>query len=402
MAKVLISVFGTAGDITPTLAVGRALRREGHTVSFLTPRWPGLYVRMAGFRSLSIGKGEERKALDDARMYTTKFDGLESWRRSLVHYAFPLSSESYAKCLELVRSEDPDLVVTSSHSFCASVAAAELGKPRVSFHLYPQFLEIARSRRGRTDRPAWRFCSPLAAWLIAQEERLGLAPTAVPSLEWGISETLTVGAHDPAVFDTTGIGLPSLGFPYDDSVFESGQELDEAIRFLDGSDEPAVVVSLGSFIGFTHAPFWRHMGSVFGQMGCRFVFLGIAAPDRESLSAVNVHATGTVPLSALLPHADLAIHHGGIGTTYAALFAGVPALVVPSAFDQGYNGRIVERLGVGRILIDPARNLATAISSMLEDGPASRGAKELSSKLVPPDMAATAIARMLTDVISGG
>jgi rhamnosyltransferase subunit B len=54
-----------------------------------------------------------------------------------------------------------------------------------------------------------------------------------------------------------------------------------------------------------------------------------------------------VPLRALLPHAEVLVHHGGIGTTAEALCAGVPQLVVPLAHDQFDNAARVEALGAG-------------------------------------------------------
>jgi rhamnosyltransferase subunit B len=40
------------------------------------------------------------------------------------------------------------------------------------------------------------------------------------------------------------------------------------------------------------------------------------------------------------------VHHGGIGTAFQALAAGVPQLIVPIFLDQPDNGRRFSRLGV--------------------------------------------------------
>ncbi|CAK0805980.1 unnamed protein product, partial [Prorocentrum cordatum] len=50
---------------------------------------------------------------------------------------------------------------------------------------------------------------------------------------------------------------------------------------------------------------------------------------------------------SLLPECSAAVHHGGIGTTIAALRAGIPQLIVPIAFDQPYWAERVGALGVG-------------------------------------------------------
>lgn len=44
------------------------------------------------------------------------------------------------------------------------------------------------------------------------------------------------------------------------------------------------------------------------------------------------------------------VHHGGIGTSSEALYAGKPMLVVPYGFDQPDNAARLHRLGVAEVL----------------------------------------------------
>jgi UDP:flavonoid glycosyltransferase YjiC (YdhE family) len=65
------------------------------------------------------------------------------------------------------------------------------------------------------------------------------------------------------------------------------------------------------------------------------------------------------------------VHHGGAGTTAAALRAGVPSLIVSHMGDQPYWGRRVQALGAGtapipRHLLNRDR-LAAAIRTMTTD-----------------------------------
>ncbi|MEU5265054.1 nucleotide disphospho-sugar-binding domain-containing protein [Amycolatopsis sp. NPDC021455] len=59
----------------------------------------------------------------------------------------------------------------------------------------------------------------------------------------------------------------------------------------------------------------------------------------EDLGPVPDHVTlrAWVPQAAVIPHADLVVHHGGSGTTLGALAAGVPQLVLPQGADQFAN-----------------------------------------------------------------
>ena len=53
------------------------------------------------------------------------------------------------------------------------------------------------------------------------------------------------------------------------------------------------------------------------------------------------------PLYQILRHSSLLIYHGGIGTFYTAALAGVRHIVVPSAFDQFENAKLVRKLQLG-------------------------------------------------------
>jgi UDP:flavonoid glycosyltransferase YjiC (YdhE family) len=78
--------------------------------------------------------------------------------------------------------------------------------------------------------------------------------------------------------------------------------------------------------------------------------LALEPRDREKLGELpeNVRAGGWLPLGALLAACDAAVHHGGSGTMYAALSAGVPQLLIPDgASDRQVNADAVVARGAG-------------------------------------------------------
>jgi MGT family glycosyltransferase len=54
-----------------------------------------------------------------------------------------------------------------------------------------------------------------------------------------------------------------------------------------------------------------------------------------------------VPLPHVLPRTKLMIHHGGMGTTHAAIVYGIPQIAVPHAADQRGNARRIAQAKVG-------------------------------------------------------
>lgn len=97
----------------------------------------------------------------------------------------------------------------------------------------------------------------------------------------------------------------------------------------------------------------------------RTAIAGVSGVDAEVLVATgpqvdpsvltdvpgNVHVLPWVPQADLLAHADLVVHHGGAGTTVAAMTHGLPQLVLPQGADQFRNAEIVADTGLGAQLV---------------------------------------------------
>lgn len=76
----------------------------------------------------------------------------------------------------------------------------------------------------------------------------------------------------------------------------------------------------------------------------------LAPEDKAKLKAALPPTTrllNFVPFDHVLPRTDLMIHHGGMGTTHAALIHGIPQIVVPHAADQRGQARRVAQALVG-------------------------------------------------------
>ena len=126
--------------------------------------------------------------------------------------------------------------------------------------------------------------------------------------------------------------------------------------FLDAPDcEKPIYVGFGSMEG-AQEQFSRTIRCVVEQLKLRAVICADATTEalslmvpREVLNSENVLVIKSAPHDLLFPKCRLVIHHGGAGTTNAAIQAGVPQIVLPilAWSDQPFWANVVQRLGLG-------------------------------------------------------
>jgi len=166
-----------------------------------------------------------------------------------------------------------------------------------------------------------------------------------------------------------------------------------------GATGPLVYVTFGSVTGRLPiaVPTYRAaLDAVAGLPARVLLTLGRAA-DVSALGSVppNVHVEAWVPQGDVFAEAAAVVCHGGSGTTFGTLAAGVPLVIVPLFADQPVNGRLVAAAGAG-VLLEPepeatgamaglgphdARRLRTAIESVLADGSYRRAAEGIADEL---------------------
>ncbi|KDN20299.1 glycosyltransferase [Amycolatopsis rifamycinica] len=95
----------------------------------------------------------------------------------------------------------------------------------------------------------------------------------------------------------------------------------------------------------------------------------------EDLGPVPDHVTlrAWVPQAAVVPHAELVVHHGGSGTTLGALAAGVPQLVLPQGADQFANAEALVAAGAA-VRLAPGELTADAVAEQARKASACREA----------------------------
>ena len=109
----------------------------------------------------------------------------------------------------------------------------------------------------------------------------------------------------------------------------------------------------------------------------------------------NAYAVQSIPHEWLFPRVAAAVHHGGAGTTAAALRAGIPSVVVPYFYDQFFWGKRLQDLGVGPAPLAQkhlqAGKLAEAIRFVTTTPEVSVRARELGARICREDGVRTAV-----------
>lgn len=413
--RMAMIAIGTRGDVQPYVALGRGLQAAGHHVCLISTDNYQEFVRGHGLEFASTGA-------DTQAIYTQQ--GGQPWSRAgdrwlpvvsemqvlmqaAVPYAEQAMRRAYRACLgaeALVFSlggaalgyhiaEKTGLPAYPAllHNLQPTPAFPSAFAPQwplgsaynsVSYRAVNQFMwQFLRTltntlRRQVLDLPPLGWSHPLEAlWRQRHPHLLGYSPAVLPPpADWGDWAQVT-------------------GFWLLDSP--AGYQPPAAVaRFLEAGPPP-VVIGLGS-TPIPDAPARTEQClEALQRAGQRGLFItgwsGLGAGPLPDWAC----AVDAIPHDWLYPRAAAVVHHGGAGTTAAALRAGRPAVIVPSMWDQPFWARRVARLGAGLALPLAhlnAENLAAAIRRVAGDPRLRRRADELGRQVRAEDGVARAVA----------
>lgn len=174
----------------------------------------------------------------------------------------------------------------------------------------------------------------------------------------------------------------------------------ELVDFLAAGDAP-VYVGFGSMagtLGFDPArPADIRLLIDAARLAKRRIITPTTDGIKPGLVDDRVLAVAPTPHSWLLPRMAGVIHHGGAGTTHAALLAGVPSMATPFGVDQPYHAHRLHALGLGPAPIPVTRLSAKRLAgviSQLTSGDYNARAAELGEQARAHDGVAETIAAL--------
>lgn len=326
----------------PAIAVGRALTHRGHDVVFITPRRLAIIGRKCGMNVRCVGGTNERQAPTDDRLTSNRCGGADSWRRAYSHYLLPFLERHYSALEGIIDEEAIDVVVASSLALWGPLAAAKLGIPWTIVYTSPQHLLQAGS-----DRPSdRRLLETLWQWIDRQY------PTAWISSEYGITASgPAMIAHEYGLVGDIVRRGDLVGYPQCGGIFTlSERDADTVQAFIGCEYSPKIVVILGSMFSSRLGTLLEYMSASEVATDAAVLWVGANAILSNRRLPPGWAGVGQISLCEVYRAGDMVIHHGGSGTMYGVLRAGLPSIVVPQGFDNGWNGRLLERRGVGKMV----------------------------------------------------
>jgi sterol 3beta-glucosyltransferase len=408
MTKILITTFGTRGDIQPFIALGRGLEAAGYDVRVCTSEGYKPFVEEHDLRYLPMDNellrlsqealGEAKGAGDTLKLIKQMKSAI---RRSM--------DDEWAAA----QAFQPDLIVYHPKCLGSYHVAEKLRIPVVMslpLPFYTPTREFPIPFLSNIQLGGWfnRFTYRLMGLTGAlhggtindfRVKTLGMAP---------------VGRFADLLTRSGGSPVPVL-YPYSPHVLPVPADFPPHVHvtgywFLDHppnwKPDPALVQFLEAgappvYIGF------GSIGASKGEERARVVLEALAKSGERAVLASgwgglrtsdlppSVHMLESAPHDWLFPRVAAVIHHGGAGTTAAGLRAGKPTILSPFMADQPFWGNLVHQLGVGPKPIPQKRltadGLAEAIRATVQDEEMKRRAAELGEKIRAEDGVARAV-----------
>lgn len=322
--KVAVSAIGSRGDVVPFAHLAARFTAAGHHVTLVTHE-SSADVLPAGVRVLPVDSDPQTLMAGPAG------EAAHRWRPRELNRSRDLFADFLHSGYEPARKalQGADVLIASTFSIAAVHAALQRGVPVVRAHMWPEYPQAdgpmpllpwswrAPAPARRAARRAVRRVEPYLGGVTGQWRRGRLHLSARHPVGLTTATAGTLYAFSPRVLDAAGEACERAG-----------------VR---------AVAQLGELRGRVHP---------------------------------NIVCIGDQPHEALFRHVRAAVHHGGAGTTAAAVRAGVPSVVVPHFADQFYWGHRLHALGVApQPLRRPALSgpgLGRLIGEALDPGMAAR------------------------------
>ncbi|MFF3331122.1 glycosyltransferase [Streptomyces sp. NPDC002888] len=349
--RVLLTTWGSRGDVEPLAGLAVALRELGAQVRVCAPpdeEFAALLARVGvelvplGPSVRSVVAGTKPPTAKDAfrlapELVAARFDTLTAAANGcdalLATGLMPAGARDVAEKLGI------RYVLACFHT---------LGLP--SLHFPPGRRPGTPSPEGETDnRVLWEQDAQRVNALYGEALNTHRAAIGLPPVDNVRDHVLTDRpwlAADPTLWPSQGgteLDVVQTGA----WILPDDRPLPKELEAFLDAGEPPVYVGFGSLA--SHAPKdIARVATEASRAQGRRVLLARGWADLAPIDdADDCFVVGEVNQQALFPRVAAVVHHGGAGTTTTAARAGAPQVVVPQIADQPYWAARVAELGIG-------------------------------------------------------
>ena len=377
--RVLLTTPAGLGHIHPMVPIARAMASRGHEVRWALPEQVAGAVAEHGIEVIPIAGREPITPQEVIRRFPEVAELAPRERPDAIFGKLfgAMATPPMLEGLEPVALDwRPHLVVADAAEFAGHIVAARLGIPSVTKGFGPLLPEVRVASAAEEVAALWT--------------SRGLEPRPYG----GAYDHLYIDIYPPEMQVEAGAHVPRRQLMQ--PVTADGAAAPSTLPLPEGrADSPFVYVTMGTVFNDPE-PLRRAVEGV-RALDVRVLATVGPAADPAVLGDQPGHVVVEryVPQTAVLPHCDAVVSHGGSGTVLAALMLGLPQVCLPQGADQFLNAEAVAASGAG-VWITPASASADAIreavATVLRDrsyrGAAQDVAASIAAMPPPEDVAA--------------
>jgi UDP:flavonoid glycosyltransferase YjiC (YdhE family) len=382
--KFALATLGSRGDVEPYAAVARELQRRGHEVRLaVAPNYLG-FVESAGLAAVAHGRDQVQQNENMIRKYgNTPNPIIMAWE--IANDMAQLWPELGTSLTSLADGADLLLADPSEQGLAANVAEF-YNIPLATLHFYPT------APRG-ADYEITQEAED------AQRRALGLPQQTGPSAR----QLLEIQAYDELFFP----GLAAEWAKHDvPKPFVGGLTLelpadadDEVLSWI-AAGAPPIYFGFGSSarVAFADDTF-TVISAACAELGERALICSGSSDFAQTPHCDDVKVASAVNHSAVFPACRAVVHHGGPGTTFAGIRAGVPTLALCVSVDQPMWAAAINQLevGVGRRFSETTQKTLVEDLRFILTAQCVARTREVAAQMTPPAQSAAAAADLLED-----
>lgn len=414
--RIGVMTWGSAGDIRPFIALSRGLSEAGHDVSFAYADMAFTVTPQLAALSRARSCTAVPPAHDPATLWRVSNEIVLKIRSPAKQIVLVLESCLYPMEEALVRAAETlcrenDLVVGHFLLYPLAAVARKLGRRRISVFPSPalpsrEYVPADAPDLGSLFNRAFWWASEfgLEFMFAGPPRRLyraqGLpAARSLRSEVWR-SQLLDLVTVSPSLFPqpkdwpSNVVVTGQLALPEEQAA---DWRMPEPLQDFLARGAPPVFMSFGSMMASE-----ADAAGVTGRLveaarlaGCRAIVQSEWARCPGVPEHPDVFRLSSAPHSALFPRCAAIVHHGGAGTSHAAVLAGKPSVVVAHATDQLFWARRLRRAGVAGAPLQrrtfTASALAKAIREVLETPGMTQRAAAIGERMKGEDGVRTAV-----------